>query len=53
MSSRTTLRTINIFWGDATSTKLKVRVFQSLIALPENVNISFMDLSAPHAPIVR
>jgi cell division septal protein FtsQ len=44
---------LSIFWGDLTSTPLKVRVYQSLLALPENAKISMMDLSAPHAPIVR
>ncbi|MBC7463291.1 MAG: FtsQ-type POTRA domain-containing protein [Actinobacteria bacterium] len=44
---------ILVRWGDSSNTSLKVRVFQSLLALPENSTIVFMDLSAPHAPIVR
>lgn len=44
---------LTVRWGDAGNTSLKMRVYQSLLALPENVNIIFMDLSAPHAPIVR
>jgi len=46
-------RNLTIVWGDVTNTPLKVRVYQSLLALTENANITEMDLSAPHAPIVK
>jgi len=32
---------------------LKVKVYQALIALPANKKVTFIDLSAPHAPIVK
>lgn len=51
--SLTTPRTISIIWGDLSNTELKSRVYAALIALPENKKISLVDVSAPHAPIVR
>ena len=51
-SSQAPIRRIKVKWGSFTDTSLKVAVYQSLLALPENSNISMMDLSAPHAPIV-
>lgn len=51
-STDTRKRELTVRWGDAASTSLKMRVYQSLLALPENANINFMDISAPHAPIV-
>lgn len=47
------LKEISVRWGDTSNNSLKVRVFQSLLKLPENSKIVFMDLSAPRAPIVR
>ncbi len=44
---------LKIIWGDETDTALKVQVYQALLALPENAKISLMDVSAPHAPIVK
>ena len=44
---------LELAWGDDTETALKVQVYQALLALPENSRISFMDVSAPHAPIVK
>lgn len=32
---------------------LKIKVYQALIALPENAKVKRIDLSAPHAPIVK
>ena len=46
-------RKISVVWGDLSETALKVKVYQALIALPENVNIKYVDVSAPHAPIVK
>lgn len=45
--------TILIRWGSDSDNPLKVSVFRALLALPENQKISRMDLSAPHAPIVK
>ena len=33
--------------------EFKVKVYKALLALPENKKISLLDLSAPHAPIVK
>lgn len=46
-------RVLTVAWGDQTNMSLKVQVFQALIALPENSKITEIDLSAPHAPIVK
>lgn len=40
-------------WGDMQDVDLKVKVYQALIALPANKKVTFIDLSAPHAPIVK
>ena len=45
--------TILVRWGSDSDNELKSRVLRSLLALPENKKISRMDLSAPHAPIVK
>jgi len=52
-SSQASRKVLHVAWGDASSMDLKVKVYQALIALPENAKISEMDLSAPHAPIVK
>lgn len=46
-------RNIKVTWGRATEIDFKVSVFQALLALPENAKIKRVDLSAPHAPIVK
>lgn len=46
-------RVLSVAWGDATNMSLKVQVYQALIVLPENSTITEIDLSAPHAPIVK
>lgn len=46
-------RSITIIWGDSSDSDLKSRVYYSLIALAENKKISLVDVSAPHAPIVK
>lgn len=46
-------RLLRIMWGDASDIALKVKVLQALLALPENGSIKRVDLSAPHAPIVK
>jgi cell division protein FtsQ len=44
---------IEILWGQDEENTLKVRVYKALIARPENIEIQRIDLSAPHAPIVK
>ncbi len=46
-------KNLSVVWGDLTETSLKVKVYQALIALPENVKVTYIDVSAPHAPIVK
>lgn len=46
-------RDLQIAWGKNEKTALKVEVINSLLALPDNKNIRKIDISAPHAPIVR
>ncbi len=46
-------RKIKVQWGSPTEVGLKVNVFRALLALPENKDIEAIDLSAPHAPIVK
>jgi cell division protein FtsQ len=51
--SRVDGKVLQVAWGDSSNMTLKVKVYQALIALPENAGISEIDLSAPHAPIVK
>lgn len=46
-------RDIRVQWGKNEETALKVEVFTALKALDENAKIRQVDLSAPHAPIVK
>jgi cell division septal protein FtsQ len=46
-------RNIKITWGSLEKLELKVTVYRALLALPENKLIRRVDLSAPHAPIVK
>jgi len=46
-------RKVKVSWGAVSQIELKVSVYRALLALPENKNISSIDLSAPHAPIVK
>lgn len=46
-------KSIEIVWGQDEENSLKVRVYKALIARPENLEIDRIDLSAPHAPIVK
>lgn len=46
-------RKIKVQWGSPTEIGLKVSVYRALLALPENKGIRAIDLSAPHAPIVK
>ena len=46
-------RQITLRFGSADDVALKVKVFQALVALEENKKVSTIDVSAPHAPIVK
>jgi cell division septal protein FtsQ len=46
-------RKLLVQWGSLEELALKVRVYKALLALPENKSINKIDLSAPHAPIVK
>ena len=56
MSALVNSRAIKVIWGSnegASDIALKIKVFNALINLPENQRISRIDISAPHAPIVK
>ena len=44
---------LEIRWGTDSENELKLKVYKALIALPENTAIKRVDVSAPHAPIVK
>lgn len=44
---------LEIRWGTNSDNAFKIRVFKAVIALPENADIKRVDVSAPHAPIVK
>ena len=46
-------KNLEIRWGTNSDNELKVKVYQALLALPENSEIKRIDVSAPHAPIVK
>jgi cell division septal protein FtsQ len=46
-------RSLTLRFGDADEVDLKIKVFKALIERSENKNISTVDVSAPHAPIVK
>ncbi len=46
-------RDIRIQWGQNEESALKVEVIGALLELPENAKIRRIDVSAPHAPIVK
>ena len=46
-------RLLKVTWGSARDLDLKVTVLKALLELPENQTIKRVDLSAPHAPIVK
>lgn len=45
--------TLEIRWGTNSDNQLKYRVYQALLALPENLKLKRVDVSAPNAPIVK
>jgi cell division septal protein FtsQ len=46
-------RTLQIVWGDSEDTSLKLKVITALLEQPENKSIRLIDVTAPHAPIVK
>jgi len=44
---------VELRWGTDSDNELKTKVYKALIALPENTDIKRVDVSAPHAPIVK
>ena len=46
-------RKVEVRWGFSTDNELKAKVYKALLAQPENTKLKRMDLSAPHAPIVK
>jgi len=44
---------LRIIWGDGEDTDLKVQVIEALLKREENMNLRMIDVSAPHAPIVK
>jgi hypothetical protein len=46
-------RAISISWGENEQNELKLKVIDALLAKPENKKIQRIDVSAPHAPIVK
>jgi cell division septal protein FtsQ len=46
-------KNLEIRWGSDSDNELKIKVYKALIALPENAAIKRVDVSAPHAPIVK
>lgn len=46
-------REIRVMWGKNEKSDLKIQVIKALTSLEENKNIRRIDVSAPHAPIVK
>jgi cell division septal protein FtsQ len=46
-------RNMQIVWGDSEDTSLKLKVITALLDRPENKSIRLIDVTAPHAPIVK
>jgi cell division septal protein FtsQ len=46
-------KNLEVRWGIDGDNELKLKVYKSLLALPENAAIKRVDVSAPHAPIVK
>lgn len=44
---------LRIIWGNSADTSLKVEVIDALLQREENKNLRMIDVSAPHAPIVK
>jgi cell division septal protein FtsQ len=46
-------RTVEVKWGLSAENELKTRVYKTIFTLPENSKVTRVDLSAPHAPLVK
>ena len=46
-------KSLQIIWGDGEDTLLKIKVVIALVEQPENKSIRMIDVTAPHAPIVK
>jgi cell division septal protein FtsQ len=46
-------RAIKVMWGKNEKNSLKIQVIKALLTLDENRNVLRIDVSAPHAPIVK
>jgi len=46
-------KNLEIRWGTNSDNELKIKVYKALLALPENASIKRVEVSAPHAPIVK
>lgn len=46
-------KSLEIIWGQNEENVLKAKVYKALLAQPENKKIYRLDLTAPHAPIVK
>jgi cell division septal protein FtsQ len=46
-------KNVELRWGTDSENELKARVYKALVALPENADLKRVDVSAPHAPIVK
>ena len=46
-------KNLEVRWGSDSDNELKIRVYKEIIAMPENAAIKRVDVSAPHAPIVK
>ncbi|CAB4672508.1 unannotated protein [freshwater metagenome] len=44
---------LELRWGRSEENALKAKVFQALLLQPENAKLKRVDVSAPHAPIVK
>jgi len=46
-------REIRIRWGDSQDMALKISVINKILKMPENKQITVIDVVAPYAPIVK
>lgn len=46
-------KSLEVIWGQNDENNLKAKVYKALLAQPENAKIHRLDLTAPHAPIVK
>jgi cell division septal protein FtsQ len=46
-------KSLEVIWGQNEENALKAKVYKALLARPENSKIRRLDLTAPHAPIVK